>query len=65
MIYPHYCVKRSTLPCDRDGGRNEYVWNVWKIATPGQMFRCLGGYRTEAIAQDAAAADRQKGPHRY
>jgi hypothetical protein len=65
MEYPHYNVKRSTLHCDREGGRNQFVWNVWKIATEGQRYRCIGAYQTETQAQAAAAADRRHGSHLF
>ena len=61
--YPHYLVKRSTLHCDREGGRNEFVWNVWKVATEGQNYRCLQSFRTEAEGHAAVEADRLKVPH--
>lgn len=66
VTYPRYLVKRSTLQCDREGGRNAFPWNVWKIAIEGgTLWRCLGGYRTEAEGQAAAEADRLNGSHLY
>jgi hypothetical protein len=63
--FPVYCVKRSTLHCDRKGGRNEYPWYVWKIAREGQSYRALGSYRTEEDAHAAADHDRRHGDHRF
>jgi hypothetical protein len=61
--YPIYCVKRSTLHCDREGGRNAFPWYVWKIAREGQNYRTIGSFRTEEDAHAAADEDRIKGPH--
>jgi hypothetical protein len=62
MEYPHYLVKLSSLECDQRG-RHPYVWNLWKIATEGQRYRCLEAYASEAEGDAAAVLDRLKVPH--